>query len=302
MPAGSNNVAVFAPALAPDLRSAPRLARRLGFAGVQLPAAYGGTDLTQLSGTGQREIRNLLSADEQQLVSISADLGPKGFGPGADIDRLLAKLLAVLTAARGLVAGAVCVDLGPLPQPKREAKPAPKVTPGMAGLILLPTAADTQAATADKDEPPETIDPAFVSQVDAAMFELGRLADRTGVTVAFRSDLASFAAVERALRAAGCPWFGVDLDPVALLRDEWEADEVFSRLGDLVRHVRVRDAVGGAGGRTRPAVVGKGDTVWPELLARLHDADYHGWLTVDPTEHPDRPAAATAALATLVAL
>ena len=301
MPAGKPNVAVFAPALSPDLRAAPRLARRLGFAGVQLPATFGNTDLTQLSGTGQREIRNLLSADEQQLVSIAADVGSKGFGPGADIDRLLARLQAVLTAARGLAAGAVCIDLGPLPQPKREAKPAPKVTPGMAGLILLPTAADVQAA-AGKDEPPVTVDPAFVSQVDAALFELGRLADRIGVTVALRSDLASFAAVERALRAAGCPWFGVDLDPVALLRDEWPADEVFSRLGDLVRHVRVRDAVGGAGGRTRPAVVGKGDTVWPELLARLHDADYHGWLTVDPTEHPDRPAAATAALATLVAL
>ena len=299
MPAAVHRVAVFAPALSTDLRSAPRLARQLGFAGVQLPATFGGTDLTQLSGTGQREIRNLLSADEQQLVSVAADLGPKGFGPGAAIDRLLAKLQSTLTAARGLAAGAVSVDLGPLPQPKREAKPAPKVTPGMAGLILLPTAAEAQAASAPTDEPPETADPAFVSQVDAALFELGRLADRIGVTVALRSDLASFAALERALRAAACPWFGVDLDPVALLRDEWEADEVFSRLGELTRHVRARDAIGGAGGRTRPAVVGKGDTVWPELLARLDEAGYHGWLTVDPTEHPDRPAAAAAALAVL---
>lgn len=298
MPASAPNVAVFAPALSPDLRSAPRAARRLGFAGLQLPVAFGNTDLTRLSGTAQREVRGLLGADEQQLASILADLGPKGLGPGADIDRLLETLLDALTAARGLAAGAVCVDLGPLPQPPREDKPAPAITPGMAGLILLPTAAETRAAAA-KDRPAVTADPAFVSQVDAAMFELGRLADRTGVAVAFRSDLASFAALERTLGVASCPWFGLDLDPVALVRDEWEADEVFGRLGERVRHVRVRDAVGGSAARSRPAVVGRGDTVWPELLARLDDAGYHGWLTVDPTELPDRVAAATAALATL---
>jgi sugar phosphate isomerase/epimerase len=110
-----------------------------------------------------------------------------------------------------------------------------------------------------------------------------------------RSDLASFAALERALRAADCPWFGVDLDPVALLRDEWDADQVFSRLGAQIRRVRVRDAIGGAGGRTRPAVVGEGNTDWPALLSRLNEADYPGWLTVDPTELADRVAAARSA-------
>ena len=48
---------------------------------------YGGVDLTELSGTGLRDVRQLLAAHEQRLVAISADLGPKGFGPGADIDR-----------------------------------------------------------------------------------------------------------------------------------------------------------------------------------------------------------------------
>ncbi|MDB5297827.1 MAG: Xylose isomerase protein barrel [Phycisphaerales bacterium] len=299
MPAGSPKLSVVASALAPDLRSAPAVARQLGFGGLQLPTAFGGTDLTTLSGTGQRDVRHLLATHEQQLVSLSVDLGSKGFGPGADIDRVLAVLRSAMAAARGLAAGVVCIDLGPLPQPAREEKPVPKVTPGMAGLILLPTMPIDPAVAAAKDKPAGTADPGFFSQVDAALFELGRLADAAGVVFACRSDLASFAALERALRAANCPWFGVDLDPVALLRDEWEPDEVFGRLGGLVRHVRVRDAIGGAGGRTRPAAVGRGDTVWPDLLARLDDAGYHGWLTVDPTELPDRPAAAAAAAGVL---
>jgi sugar phosphate isomerase/epimerase len=133
-----------------------------------------------------------------------------------------------------------------------------------------------------------------VAQVDAALAELGGRADRLGVTIAFRSDLASLAALERALSAAACPWFGIDLDPVALLRDEWTADEAFSRLGTLVRHVRGRDAVLGADRRTRPAVIGQGSTNWGELLADLDSAGYRGWITIDPLELPDRARAAGA--------
>ena len=130
--------------------------------------------------------------------------------------------------------------------------------------------------------------------VHAALAERGRRADRYGTTVAFRSDLASFAALERALSRAACPWFGVDLDPVAVLRDEWPLDEIFSRLGPLIRHVRGRDATRGGGGRTMPAVIGQGTTNWGELRAALDGAGYSGWITIDSLEHPDRRAAAVA--------
>jgi sugar phosphate isomerase/epimerase len=117
-----------------------------------------------------------------------------------------------------------------------------------------------------------------------------------------RSELASFAALERALRAANCPWFGVDLDPVAVLRDRWDADEVFGRLGPLVRHVRGRDAVVGHDKRTKPAAIGQGSTPWEQILALLDEAGYNGWLTVDPLELPDRIAGATHALSYLSSL
>jgi len=48
--------------------------------------------------------------------------------------------------------------------------------------------------------------------------------------------------------------------------------------------------------------VGRGNTDWNELASNLDGAGYHGWLTVDPTELADRPAAATAALAVLKAI
>jgi sugar phosphate isomerase/epimerase len=134
---------------------------------------------------------------------------------------------------------------------------------------------------------------------DAALSELARRADRHGVTIAFRSELASFAALDRALKIAACPWFGLDLDPVAILKDDWSKDDIFSHLGQQIHHVRARDALAGPDHRTKPAVVGTGSVNWPRLLSDLDAAGYHGWITLDPVELPNRRAAATSGAAAL---
>jgi len=61
------------------------------------------------------------------------------------------------------------------------------------------------------------------------MGELGGIADRYNMVVAFRTSLASFAAIHEALRRVHCPWFGVDFDPAAAVGDAWPVDEIFSR-------------------------------------------------------------------------
>jgi sugar phosphate isomerase/epimerase len=296
-------LAVVAAALSGDARQAPTLARKAGFTGLQFEARTAALDIPELSGTGLREFLSVLRAQDQHLVGLRVDLGVRGLGPGADVDRELSRLTKVLEAAKGLAAPLVCVDLGRLPEPADAAPPKPKVSPETAGLILLPTAEERakvpQPAPEAAAPPP---DPAFVSQVDAALVELGRMADRTSVICAFRSELSSHAALERALRAADCPWFGLDLDPAAVLGDRWDLDEVFSRLGPLVRHVRGRDAVAGADRRTKPAVVGRGGTDWAQVLSNLGDAGYNGWVTVDPIELPDRAAAAATARAHLAGI
>jgi sugar phosphate isomerase/epimerase len=297
---------VVASAFSADPRVAPGLARTAGFRGLQFDARSNAVDIAELSGTGRREFRHVLSARNQELVGLRHDVGPKGLGPGADVDRELARLARVMEAATGLGSPLVCVDVGPLPEPLAAPEPEkPKVTKEMAGLILLPGADDVRAAKPQAAGRPAAVrapDPAFVSQVGAALVELGRMADRTSTVIAFRSELSSLSALERALRAADCPWFGVDLDPAAVLADPWDLDEVFARLGSLVRHARGRDAVGGTGARTKPAVIGRGDTDWAHLLSNLNGADYAGWITVDPGELPDRQAAAAEAVRYLNAL
>lgn len=285
-----NPIGIVASALSNDPRLAPRAARSLGFEGVEFDAISSALDVTELSQTGQREFRHVLSSADQQLVGLRADVGVKGFAAGADIDRTLARMRKILEAAKGLNAPLVCLDVGPLPEPVRAAKPQAQITPEQAGLIIIP-AMTAPTPRMGQSLPP---DPSFIASTDAALIELGALADRMSMTVALRTELSSFAALDRALKAAACPWFGVDLDPVAMLRDEWNVNQVLSSLGTLIRHVRGRDAIAGTDRRTRQAVIGQGSVTWPELLAGLESSDYRGWITIDPLELADRTGGAVA--------
>jgi sugar phosphate isomerase/epimerase len=222
------------------------------------------------------------------LVGLQGDLGAKGFGPGADADRVIDRMDRAMETAAALVAPLLCIDLGPLAEPVRQRASKPAITPEQAGLLIVPTAAPPVTPSA----PATPADDALLNSVNSALIEVGSRADRYGVTVAFRSSLASFAALETAITAARCPWFGVDLDPVAMLRDDWDADQVFSQLGSLIRHVRACDAVRGADRRTKPAVIGEGSVEWEALLARLDQAGFNGWITIDPVELTDRAGAA----------
>jgi sugar phosphate isomerase/epimerase len=293
-------ISLVASALTSDAREAARLSREAGFAGLLFDAHAPMLNLAELSQSGRREFRQLIASEAQTLVGVQMDLGPKGFGPGADLDRLLAQIDKAIHAAIELGAGVICIDLGMLPAPPEPPKTTPAVSPEQAGLIILPTreeVAKTARPMAEAASPPP--DPQLVSQVDSAMAALGEIADRYRATIAFHSSLAGFAAIERAVNAARCPWFGIDLDPVAVLRDRWPSDETFSRLGNLIRHVRARDAVLGTDRRTKPVEIGRGSVTWPELLGALDESDYAGWLTIDPADLPDPRRAAEIGLARL---
>ncbi len=228
---------MLAAALSGDIREAARLARVNEFAGLLVEAYGSALNVPDLSGSGRREVRQILASHEQELVGLRVDLGPKGFGLGADVDREMSRIERAMEAAAGMGSPLVCLNVGMLPAAPMRETPRPVITQEQAGILILP---DTVIAP---PPPPPAIpitpaDAAFMSQVDGALVELGRRADRYNAIVAMRTDLSGFAALERALRAAACPWFGVDLDPVAVLRDDWPMDEVFARLGESVRHVR----------------------------------------------------------------
>ena len=302
MPVMDLQLAVVARALGDDLRAVLARSRQSGFDGLVLSARSRTLDLTSFSATAYRELRHLLSAENQKLIALRAETGPDGLGPKADVDRVLDRADGVLRAAAALQTPLVCLDLGRVPPAPFVAKPRPPVTPAMAGFLILPE----PTPEPEPEAVPPKVDPALVAHWQRAMAVLGEIADRYGVVLALSAGLSPFAALAELLKQSACPWFGVDLDTAALVHTsagEGESpDALFDLLGPQIRHVRARDAVAGDAGRSKPAVLGRGDVPWRTVLELLDAAGYHAAVTVDPMELPDPAAAAVAGLKQLRAV
>ena len=95
-------LAVIAAAVSQDPRLAPARSRDAGFGGLLFDAYSPSLNVPDLSDSGRREFRHLLSAQDQRLVGLRWDAGPKGIGPGADVDQVIERLDRVMEAAAGL--------------------------------------------------------------------------------------------------------------------------------------------------------------------------------------------------------
>ncbi len=123
MKADAIRLAVVGQALSNDPRQAARAARFIGVEGLQFDGISSALDLTNLSASGRREFRHVLSSQDQAIASLRGDAGTRGFSVGADVDRTIARISKLMEAASGLGAPLVCVDLGPLPAAPQVAPP-----------------------------------------------------------------------------------------------------------------------------------------------------------------------------------
>ncbi len=282
-------------ALGSDLRNLAPFAQRCGFNGLQLELKLGDLDLGELSATGQREVKNTIARHELELASVRVALPHAGLAEG-DAGQMLWLVERAMKAVMGVGARMICLDVGRLPSVKPENKPKP-VTSEQAGVILIP---EPKNIAEVEDEPVDAREIARWEVVDSALRETGAMTDRYSMMIALSSELSSFASLGRAIAQAACPWFGVDLDPVSVLRDRWDLEHVLDAVGGLLRHVRGRDAVKGTDRRTQPAAMGKGSTNWKEMLALLSQGGYGGWITVDTMDLQGRAAEAVRARKLLV--
>jgi sugar phosphate isomerase/epimerase len=283
MPLQPAPLSAIARVLGDNLREQVAAGRLDGFAGLVLDAYSPSLILSDLSETGRREVVHLLSGSGLQLSAVQTSITSEGFAPRTDLQQSIDRVCRAIRATADLRCRLLLVDVGRLPPAVEDVAPAPTVTPELAGLILIPEKKSIDAPPAAPREKPQ---PEFESTVDTALAEIAQWADRTGVFVAIGSQLSSQASLVRAIRASRCALLGLDLDPLALLADEWPMEELLSRAARSVLHVRVRDGVRGLGNRVQSTLVGEGKVPWPLLLQNLRESDFSGPLTLDPTDLP----------------
>ena len=229
------------------IRRALQTAARLGAAGVEIDAR---SELrpADVSQTGLREFHKLI-ADMGLHSSAIAFPTRRGFDVADDLERRVLATQAAMRFAADLRSEVVIVRVG-----------------------RVPTDTDTAAWT----------------RLVESMTALGMYGERIGARLALQTADASPQDLQRLIAALPDHSVGVDLQPSELVKGGQSPIEAVEILGPHVIHVHACDAVRDVA--TREAVeveLGRGAADFPELLGRLTEFDYRGWVTIERRDSAD---------------
>jgi sugar phosphate isomerase/epimerase len=149
---------------------------------------------------------------------------------------------------------------------------------------------------------PASDDPRFAKFLEP-LTALGTYGERVGARLAAQTADASPTDLARLIGALPEQTIGVDLHPGELILAGHSPQEAVDVLGRHVLHVHASDAVREIGAsRAKQVELGRGMADLPELLGRLTEFDYRGWVTIESRDTPDPAAEIENAVAFLRAL
>jgi len=202
---------------------------------------------SEMSRTGMREFRKLLG-NLNLRVSAVAFPTRRGYDVPDDLERRVFATQAAMQFATELGADVVINRIGQIPE------------------------------NAD--------DPRFTTLVEA-LTALGAYGERVGARLAAQTAGESPQQLARLIAALPEQTIGIDFHPGQLILAGHAPQEALDALGPHVLHVHASDAVREPGGRARQVELGRGTAELPELLGRLTEYDYRGWVTIESRDSPD---------------
>jgi sugar phosphate isomerase/epimerase len=135
---------------------------------------------------------------------------------------------------------------------------------------------------------PDSDDDGRFGRLIEALTAIGAHGERIGARFAAQTADASPQDLARLIAALPAHAIGVDLHPGELILAGHSPQEAVELLGRHVLHVHASDAVRELGaGRAKPVEIGRGTAELPELLGRLTEFDYHGWVTIESRDSAD---------------
>lgn len=252
-------IAIQTRSLRQPLRQAIQTAAQLGAEGVEIDAR---NELppAQMSQTAIRQFRKLL-ADLNLGVSAVSFISRRGYDVVEDLERRVLATQAAMTMARAIGASVVINRVG---------SAQPILTAGAAAV------SDSMRSN-----------PALNRLVEVLTM-LGAYGDRVGARLAAQTGSESGPQLAELLAAIPDQTIGVDLNPSALIMNGHNPEEAVAALGKRVLHVHASDAVRDLSrGRTFEVELGRGSADLPNLLGRLTEFDYRGWVTIERQDSHD---------------
>jgi len=135
---------------------------------------------------------------------------------------------------------------------------------------------------------PTESEPAGRNRLVEALTAIGVYGDRIGVRPALQTADCNPQYLQKLLESLPDHAVGVDLHPSGLIIGGYSPREAVEALGPRVFHVHACDAVRDVA--TRQAVeveLGRGSADFPEILGRLAEFDYRGWVTIERRDSPN---------------
>ena len=136
--------------------------------------------------------------------------------------------------------------------------------------------------------PPDSEDPHFQMLLQT-LGDIGAAGQRVGAMLCARTGTEDGAVMKNLIDALPTGSLPVDFDPGNLIINGFSASEAIELLAEYVWHVHARDGVQDlAQGRGLEVPLGRGSADFPNILARLEERGYQGYLTVQ-RDHSDEP-------------
>jgi sugar phosphate isomerase/epimerase len=229
------------------LRQALVTAAHLGADGVEIDAR---TELppVQLSRTGLREVHRLLD-DLNLRVSAVAFPTRRGYEVADDLERRVEATQTAMRMAHDLRSDVLVNRVGRVPENEHE--------------------------------------PAYARMIEA-LTAIGVYAERVGVRLAAQTADESPQKLAGLIDALPEHSVGIDFYPAGLVQAGYSTVEAVEILGRHVIHVHACDAVRDMATRRAIQVeLGRGSADLPEILGRLTQFEYRGWVTIEQREAAD---------------
>lgn len=196
-----------------------------------------------MSQTGLRQFRLLLD-DLRLRVSAASFPTRRGFDDSNDLDRRISATLTALRCAAQLQADVLIIRVGRIPEDDDD----------------------------DRCQP-----------MNESLSAIGTMSDRVGVRLAAQTVSASPHQLARLIGLLPEHAMGIDFHPAGLIAAGHSLPEALEVLGPHVVHVHACDAVRMFDIGVKATELGRGTADLPEILGRLSEFDYRGWITVETT-------------------